>query len=200
LLKINTVTPQTILPVFARKMYDIDPFSHIKEQQFDENEKFREERTRRTLKIEALRNGKEELDPIVIFLIDKFKSGNKLTHEEFSFLRKNVQGIIDHIERILLEREFIEEKIKVAPTKMDVQNVVLFALQQVAKHPVWEERVIRAMHIADAQYHYMQLDDYIQKPNNTLNHGESAANLKCVNKNDMKNTLVAIVAYEQAKR
>lgn len=135
----------------------------------------------------------------VHLLIEKFKNGRKMTEEELSFLRKKSFGIVDQIERISHEREMVEQRMRLATSKMDVQNVVMFALQKIAKHLNYEDRIIRAMQIGEAQYEYMQTNDYKEKPNSHFENSVKLANSRFINKSAMQHTLMAIVAYEQVK-
>src|SRR5690606_38967958 len=93
----------------------------------------------------------------------------------------------------------VEQSMRCALTKMDVRNVVLLAVQHVAKHQCAEERVVRAAHIADAQYHYIQTDEYKDKPNSFIDHRDKPDRSHSVKKSLMQHTITAIVAYEQAK-
>lgn len=122
-----------------------------------------------------------------------------MTPDEMSYLRQKAKGIIDHIERSTHEREVVEHRMRVSLSKMNVQYVVLLALKQIAKHPSSEERVVRAKQIADAQYEYMQTDEYKDKPNAPFDNSEKPASSRLVNKSLMQHTIMAIVAYEQAK-
>lgn len=101
-------------------------------------------------------------------LIDKFKSGSKLTPEEMAYIRENAPGMVDYVERITKEREVTELAMKMAPTKTDVQFVAYQAAKQIEKEPNTEERLVRAKHLADAKQKYEQTDEYKDKPNTPL--------------------------------
>lgn len=101
-------------------------------------------------------------------LIDKFKSGSKLTPGEMAYIRENAPGMVDYVERITKEREVTELAMKMAPTKTDVQFVAYQAAKQIEKEPNTEERLVRAKHLADAKHQYEQTDEYKEKPNTPL--------------------------------
>ena len=71
-----------------------------------------------------------------------------------AYVRKHASGMVDYIDRITCEREVIELSMKMAPTKTDVQMVAFRAAKQIVKHPIPEEREIRAKHLADAKHEY----------------------------------------------
>lgn len=187
------------MPIYINEAYVTDAVDKVIQQQLDEKKALRREVTRKTLVIEELQSGKKEVDSRVHFLTNKFKSGIKLTHDEIFYLRHNTKGIIDHIEQISHEREFTEQQMRVAPTKIVVQNIVLLALQQIAKLSSYEERAVRTMQIAEAQFQYMQNNEYKDKTNDPFGNSEKLISPQLVNKNQMQHTMIAIVAYEQAK-
>lgn len=184
-MKIIVIPFLSILQEYAKKEYVADAVGNVMQQQLD--------------KKQALRTRKGEDNSRVHFLINKFKSGKKLTPDEMSYLRQNAKGIIDQFKRISREREVVEKMMRVVPLKMDVQNVIQLALQQIAKHLGSEERVVSAMQIANAQYEYMQTEEYKDKPNGPFDNSEKPASSRLVNKSIMQHTIMAIVAYEQAK-
>ena len=207
-MKIMTVPFLSILPnankghateaVDAASKVNVQPFDG-NQQQLNVKQALKEQILRKLSELQALVTEQGHDNPKVKLIIDKFHNGKKLTSAEIAYLSQHAKGIVDHIERISREREIVEHRMSVAPSKMDVQNVVLLSLQQVAKHPSTEERIVRAAQIADAQYEYMQSEDYRNKPNGPLDDREKQASNRIGSRKDMMHTLMAIVAYEKAK-
>lgn len=138
-------------------------------------------------------------DPRVQHLVDKFKSGKKLTLDERAYLRRNAPGMIDHVERISSEREVVEQSMRFATSKADVQNVVLLALSQIAMHQSSEERAIRTMQLTDAQFTYMQTDEYKEKPNRFIDQRAKRISTPPMEKSLLHHKNMALNAYEHAK-
>lgn len=111
----------------------------------------------------ALANRGED-DPRARLLIDKFKSGKKLAPDEMYYLRLHAPGESEWIERIARERETLEQYMRFAPTRTDVQMMVLFATHRAARNESAEHRLVRARQFADAQVRYMQTNEYLSKP------------------------------------
>lgn len=198
-LNITYLPFQSLMPKYAKKEHAADVVGGVEKQQHtDAKQALRKVILRKVSEIQASRSDKRD-DPMVQRLVEKFKSGEKLTQDDMAYLRRNAPGMIDQIERIAREREFVEQSMRVAPSKMDVQNVVLLAIQQTAKHHSYEDRIIRALQIADAQYNYMQTKEYKDKPNSDLDNRKKLASSRRIEKSPMQHTIMAIVAYEQAK-
>jgi len=97
-------------------------------------------------------------------LIDKFKSGRELAPDEMNYLRLHAPGEIEWIERIAAEREMLEQHMRLAPTRTDVQMLVLLATHRNVRNESAEHRLARARQFADAQSRYMLTDEYRNKP------------------------------------
>src|SRR5690606_33780151 len=87
----------------------------------------------------------------------KHNSG-KLLHWSAPFFES------EWIERIARERETLEQYMRFAPTRTDVQMMVLFATHRAARNESAEHRLVRARQFADAQVRYMQTNEYLSKP------------------------------------
>ena len=144
---------------------------NIKAQhQLNARQVVRDEIQQNLSKLQASRTAKGENDPKVQLILEKFKSGKKLTPDELAYVRRNAPGMIDNIEQIAREREIVEQGMRMAPTKMDVQIVVYQASQHISNNKSSEELSVRAMQLADAHREYMQTKEYEDKPNSPLDH------------------------------
>lgn len=114
--------------------------------------------------IQAANYDTGEEDPKAQHLMEKFKSGKKLTPEEMAYIRKYAPGMVDYIDKIMREREMMELSMKLAPTKNDVQLVALNAAKQINKNYTGEDLEIRLKHLADAKHEYEKTDEYREKP------------------------------------
>ncbi len=187
---------QPIVPKLSKNEKPVETDMSVA-QPHDAKQALKETVQQQIAEIEAARTDMGEKDPKAQSLIEKFKSGKKLTPEEMAYLRKNAPGIVDYIDRITREREVIELSMKIAPTKIDVQMVALHAAKQIEKHHP-EEREIRAKHLADAKNEYEQTDEYKDKPNNLLEKQKKPVKVRY--KRSQKETLeLAKVAYAQVK-
>lgn len=138
--------------------------SGAKNQPADAKQTVREMMLRRMAEIRAARTDQGEGNPRVQILIAKFKSGRKLAPDEMAYLRRHAPGMIDWIERISREREALEQGMRMAPTKTDVQKVVLHAMKPISGRLSAEEEVVRVRHLADARIEYMKTLEYRDKP------------------------------------
>jgi len=158
-----------IQPIFSkavRKEKETEP--NILPQKIEVKHALKEHVQRQISEIEQAHTNMGDDDPYAQLLIEKFKSGKKLTADEMRYIRKHAPGMVDYIERITREREIYEQGMKIAPTKADVQFVALVSSQQIQKDPNPEEREIRARHLADAKHEYEQTEHYKQKPEHAL--------------------------------
>jgi len=138
-----------------------------------------------------------EDNPKAKYLIEKFKSGSKLTPKEMAYVRKNAPGITDYINQIMREREVMELAMKSAPSKTDVQITTIRFVKQIERHPIPEEREIRAKHLADAKHTYEQTEEYKNKPNTTLDKKKKPVQVKH-DETSKQSTTVVLEAYEKA--
>ena len=156
-------TPQ--LPLFQQRQEAVA--REVAQVRIDAKQTAKEHAQQQIAEMEAARNDMGEDNPKAQLLIDKFKSGKKLTPEEMIYVRKHAPGMADYIDRITREREVIELSMKIAPSKMDVQMVAYRASKQLEKYSV-EDADIRAKHLADAKHAYEQTDEYKEKPSSPL--------------------------------
>lgn len=195
-LKIGATLFQPILPKQTKKEKSPDVEVGILQQMTDSKQALKEAAQRQIAEIQEARTDMGEDDPKAQRLIEKFKNGKKLTPEEMTYVRKNAPGIVDYIDRIMREREVIEQSMKIAPTKTDVQLVAFRVAKQIEKHPNPEEREIRAKHLADAKQEYEQTEEYKEKPNSPLENRERPANIS-YKKNPKQYEQIAKIAYDQ---
>src|SRR5690606_17555495 len=90
------------------------------QQQLNVKKVLKDEIQRKVSELPTLFTGKGHGNPKVKFIIDKFQSGKKLTPDERAYLSQHAKGVIDHIERVSRVREFVEQRMKAAPSKMDM--------------------------------------------------------------------------------
>ena len=122
--------------------------------------------------IQEAQNEMGEDDPKVQQLMEKFKSGSKLTAEEMSYIRKNAPGQMEYIDRIMREREMMELSLRMAPSKMDVQITTLRIAKNIEKHQDVEERKVLMNHLRDVKMTYEKTEEYKEKPNTPLDRNE----------------------------
>lgn len=152
---------------------------------------------RQIAEMEEAKTNTGEDNPKAQHLIEKFKSGSKLTPDEMAYVRKNAPGITNYMDRIMREREVIELAMKSAPSKTDVQIATIRFAKQIEKHPNPEEREIRAKHLMDAKQKYEQTEEYKSKPNTPLDKQKKPHKVKH-EETAKQSAQVAIKAYEKA--
>ena len=202
-MKIGPSMFQPVLPKVEKKKdvtkaeinMDLTPV-----QQFEQSRHALKEMAQRVVEeMEKARTDMGEDDPKAQRLIEKFKSGKKLTREELAYVRKKAPGMRDVIDRIMREREMIEMSMRQAPSKTDVQLVVYRASKQIEKDPNAEIRELRGKHLADAKQEYEQTDEYKEKPNSPLDREQRPARVT-TKKNEKPKNLIAIEVYEKASK
>lgn len=192
------IGPSSFQPILFKTVKEKEVKVSDMPQSLEVKQGIREMVQRRIAEIEEARTDMGEDDPKAQLLIEKIKSGKKLTSEEMNYIRKNAPGMVEYIERIMREREIIELGMKLAPTKTDVHIVALHAAKQIEKHHNPEEREIRAKHLADAKHEYEKTDDYKDKPNSPLDEEKKSDQIKH-KRNSTQYSHIAIQAYEQTK-
>lgn len=162
-------------PANYERAVDNDVHDAHKQQQSEGKQAWKEEIQRQVSMMLASQGGTGEHDPRAQQLIEKFKSGKKLARDEMAYIRQNALGMAMYIERIVREREELEQRMRIAPTKNDVQLAVLYASTCIAKQPASEESVVRVLHIADAQHEYVKTAEYREKPAHTTDRQDQPA-------------------------
>jgi hypothetical protein len=164
-LNIGAVSYRAVPPQQGQIGQGVEPVVHTAKQPAAKaKQAVREAILRQIAEAEAARNAKGEDDPRVRSLLQKFYFGRKLTPDETAYLRRNAPGKIDEIERVMREREVVEQSMRFAPTRLDVQMVAARAMKSAAGPPYSADGALRARHIADAQYEYMKTDEFREKP------------------------------------
>ena len=147
--------------------------------------------------MEKARTDMGEDDPKAQRLIEKFKSGKKLTAEELNYVRKHAPGMRDVIDRVMREREVIEMSMRQAPSKTEVQMVAYRASRQIEKDTDAGMKELRAKHLTDAKYEYEQTEEYKVKPNSPLERDAQPARV-AVKNGSRPYMSVAVASYEKA--
>lgn len=202
-LKIHTLNFQPVIPKLEKKkeITSAEAKSELTPvQQFEQSRNELKAMGQRFIaELEEARTDMGEDDPKAQRLIEKFKSGKKLTPEELAYVRKNAPGMRDFIDRIMREREMIEMSMRQAPSKTDVQMVVYRASKQIEREPNADLKELRAKHLADAKQEYEQTNDYKEKPNSPLDREQRAVRLAKEKKPKPYNP-VAIASYEKVSK
>lgn len=172
---------------------------NIVQQVNDSKQAIKEMAQQHVAEMQAARTDMGEDDPKAQRLIEKFKNGKKLTSDEMAYIRKNAPGMVDYIDRIMREREIIELGMKMAPSKTEVQMVVIRAAKQIEKHPNPEEREIRAKHLADAKHEYEQTEEYKEKPNSILDRENKRKPIR-TKKEPKQSIQIAQASYEKTDK
>jgi len=171
------------------------------ERKADARQTWMEEARRVAMGLQAFRTGKEGSGLQVRSLIDKFKTGKKLTPAEMAYLRKHASDEYETIERISREREVVEWGMRAAVTKQDVDHVVLLSSRHALKKSASEADVVRAAQFRDAHYQYMQTEEYREKPNHPWEDRKRSSRTRYIpENNNIRYNTMAIFAYEKAKQ
>jgi len=198
-LKIGRIPLQPAMPKIIKEVRNAHTVEETVVQQSptDPKKALKETMQKIIAEMEEARTDMGEDNPKAQSLIEKFKSGKKLTPKEMAYLRKHAPGIVDYIQRISQQREIIELGMKAAPTKSDVQLVAFHAAKLIERYPKPEEREILARHLADAKNKYEQTEEYKEKLSNPLDKQEKR--WKTRHKRNQHQSGMAKTAYEQNK-
>lgn len=196
-MKINSFTPPTSPFLQSKKEMNNVETKPLVEQ--DPKQQIKEMVQQQLSKMEEARNEKGDDNPKVQQIMNKFKSGQKLTAEEMSYMYENAPGHIDFINRIQRERELTELSMRLVPTKVDVQLVTIRSAKQIEKDPNPQMREVRLKHLANAKQEYEQTEEYKEKPNTLMDHKELAPTERKKKKNELHQlSQTALQAYERA--
>ncbi len=89
-------------------------------------------------------------------LINKFKSGNKLTRAELEYLAKKSPELYQKAIRILEERKVLEERLRTARTKEGTTEIITISMAGVQKSSGDEfEVTAKANHLSKAYAAYL---------------------------------------------
>ena len=116
-------------------------------------------------KIQESKTNTGQDNPKAKSILTKFHSGKKLTKEEMEYIRRHAPAMVEHVERVSQEREVVEQSMRMAPSKSDVQMVALSAANHIRKQAKGDDAITRANHLADAKHEYEKADEYKEKPN-----------------------------------
>lgn len=98
-------------------------------------------------------------------LVEKFKSGKKLTAEEINFIRGQSPDTANYIERVLNERKIFEETFKNSPTKFHYYIAAMGFSKNIERNTSGEEKLVLSQHLRDAMFEFEKTDEFKEKPN-----------------------------------
>lgn len=98
-------------------------------------------------------------------LMEKFKSGQKLTLEEMNYIRSKSPENAEYINRIMKERELYELTFKNSPTKFNYYQAAMSFANKIERSSSVEDVEVLSNHLRNAMQEYEKTDEFKEKPN-----------------------------------